>query len=115
MASSVRVVLFVSGRVSVGYKAFVFLFFLMIRRPPRSTRTDTLFPYTTLFRSCSANPQRASQKPGSARAGLQMLFPVQGNATESLRPNLQHPSKRKSHHIGGSEPSSHRAGNPLPR
>src|SRR3546814_13739184 len=26
--------------------------FLMIRRPPRSTRTDTLFPYTTLFRSC---------------------------------------------------------------
>src|SRR3546814_13766380 len=30
---------------------FVFLFFLMIRLPPRSTRTDTLFPYTTLFRS----------------------------------------------------------------
>src|SRR3546814_11730581 len=26
-------------------------FFLIIRRPPRSTRTDTLFPYTTLFRS----------------------------------------------------------------
>src|SRR3546814_13074662 len=26
-------------------------FFLMVRRPPRSTRTDTLFPYTTLFRS----------------------------------------------------------------
>src|SRR3546814_5517575 len=33
-------------------------FFLMIRRPPRSTRTDTLFPYTTLFRSglpCNAH------------------------------------------------------------
>src|SRR3546814_6828233 len=29
-------------------------FFLMIRRPPRSTRTDTLFPYTTLFRSTFA-------------------------------------------------------------
>src|SRR3546814_17812961 len=29
----------------------------MIRRPPRSTRTDTLFPYTTLFRSCE--PRRA--------------------------------------------------------
>src|SRR3546814_375744 len=29
----------------------VCFFFLMIRRPPRSTRTDTLFPYTTLFRS----------------------------------------------------------------
>src|SRR3546814_20715711 len=31
---------------------FLLFFFLMIRRPPRSTRTDTLFPYTTLFRSC---------------------------------------------------------------
>src|SRR3546814_4142902 len=31
-----------------------FFFFLMIRRPPRSTRTDTLFPYTTLFRSLVA-------------------------------------------------------------
>src|SRR3546814_2622396 len=30
---------------------FCFFFFLMLRRPPRSTRTDTLFPYTTLFRS----------------------------------------------------------------
>src|SRR3546814_18372104 len=34
------------------------LFFVMIRRPPRSTRTDTLFPYTTLFRS--AGSRRAS-------------------------------------------------------
>src|SRR3546814_16121336 len=29
----------------------IYFFFLMIRRPPRSTRTDTRFPYTTLFRS----------------------------------------------------------------
>src|SRR3546814_3326687 len=34
----------------------VSFFFLMIRRPPRSTRTDTLFPYTTLFRSASHDP-----------------------------------------------------------
>src|SRR3546814_3677449 len=33
------------------YISYVVFFFLMIRRPPRSTRTDTLFPYTTLFRS----------------------------------------------------------------
>src|SRR3546814_7418900 len=36
------------------YHTYYFLqsfFFLMIRRPPRSTRTDKLFPYTTLFRS----------------------------------------------------------------
>src|SRR3546814_21145046 len=32
-----------------------YFFFLMIRRPPRSTRTDTLFPYTTLFRSTGAD------------------------------------------------------------
>src|SRR3546814_11740004 len=36
---------------------FVLVFLLMIRRPPRSTRTDTLFPYTTLFRSLFAAGQ----------------------------------------------------------
>src|SRR3546814_15448869 len=30
------------------------VFFFILLRPPRSTRTDTLFPYTTLFRSCNA-------------------------------------------------------------
>src|SRR3546814_2616862 len=37
----------------------VLVFFLMIRRPPRSTRTDTLFPYTTLFRSPRCRGVRA--------------------------------------------------------
>src|SRR3546814_15456528 len=37
----------------------LFFFFLMIRRPPRSTRTDTLFPYTTLFRSLLDQPVQA--------------------------------------------------------
>src|SRR3546814_1097119 len=37
--------------VNRGHDVSVTVFFLMIRRPPRSTRTDTLFPYTTLFRS----------------------------------------------------------------
>src|SRR3546814_15037376 len=36
-------------------------FFLRIRRPPRSTRTDTLFPYTTLFRSVLARTREAGQ------------------------------------------------------
>src|SRR3546814_14701219 len=35
----------------LGIRFCLAFFFLMIRRPPRSTRTDTLFPYTTLFRS----------------------------------------------------------------
>src|SRR3546814_18518595 len=37
--------------VYILFVAVLFIFFLMIPRPPRSTRTDTLFPYTTLFRS----------------------------------------------------------------
>src|SRR3546814_4558658 len=53
--------------------------FLMIRRPPRSTRTDTLFPYTTLFRSLpgrhgdrrgrSRDPAGAHDHPRGARRG----------------------------------------------
>src|SRR3546814_7033675 len=53
-------------------------FFLMIRRPPRSTRTDTLFPYTTLFRSVPPRnrrrgrraqgwPERHRQRPAALR------------------------------------------------
>src|SRR3546814_16306338 len=40
----------------------VCFFFLMIRRPPRSTRTDTLFPYTTLFRSGLAGAGVSGQR-----------------------------------------------------
>src|SRR3546814_503954 len=54
---------------------FHFFCFLMIRRPPRSTRTDTLFPYTTLFRSpahralqCGLRHQSARPGPGLGRA-----------------------------------------------
>src|SRR3546814_11745795 len=45
---------------------FLFIFFLMIRRPPRSTRTDTLFPYTTLFRSpmTPARPRVKARRVG---------------------------------------------------
>src|SRR3546814_8878437 len=47
-------------------------FFLMIRRPPRATRTDTLFPYTTLFRSRpealgGSRPDRAQRRPDRPR------------------------------------------------
>src|SRR3546814_1535722 len=43
-----------------------FLVFLMIRRPPRSTRTDTLFPYTTLFRSVIAGIRDRSDPRSAA-------------------------------------------------
>src|SRR3546814_12415870 len=45
----------------------IIFFFLMIRRPPRSTRTDTLFPYTTLFRS----GQRRLRARGGGHRALQ--------------------------------------------
>src|SRR3546814_8572382 len=44
----------------------------MIRRPPRSTRTDTLFPYTTLFRSLQRRPVRA----GDRRYAIERHSPV---------------------------------------
>src|SRR3546814_10008932 len=50
---------------------YIVFFFLMIRRPPRSTRTDTLFPYTTLFRSLCTGDDclvRSRQHPLSQRA-----------------------------------------------
>src|SRR3546814_10407680 len=43
------------------------LFFLMIRPPPRSTRTDTLFPYTTLFRSRLPQPSDLARLHGRDR------------------------------------------------
>src|SRR3546814_20631080 len=45
-------------------------FFLMIRRPPRSTRTDTLFPYTTLFRSDGNVSAGAISGPPSPFSGI---------------------------------------------
>src|SRR3546814_10451547 len=43
----------------------------MIRRPPRSTRTDTLFPYPTLFRSCHRSRRDVSGgEPGSSSTSL---------------------------------------------
>src|SRR3546814_13645951 len=51
----------------------LWFFILMIRLPPRSTRTDTLFPYTTLFRSSSASPPHrlAVGGPGGNRCTAQ--------------------------------------------
>src|SRR3546814_20506458 len=59
--------------MSVFGRSIVYLFFfLMIRRPPRSTRTDTLFPYTTLFRSVSPGPPRQLRAAivGAGMAGI---------------------------------------------
>src|SRR3546814_6792637 len=49
------------------YVLVSFFFFLMIRRPPRSTRTDTLFPYTTLFRSTRSLQDDRQRRDRSGR------------------------------------------------
>src|SRR3546814_9716361 len=54
------------------FSDLIVVFFLMIRRPPRSTRTDTLFPYTTLFRSeCRRYRRYRSGRPKEWPAGRQ--------------------------------------------
>src|SRR3546814_4747530 len=70
------------------YLVLLIIFFLMLRRPPRSTRTDTLFPYTTLFRSKSAarfcpralpstayRPVQSRARPATARSTVDLPEP----------------------------------------
>src|SRR3546814_1910002 len=73
----------------------------MIRRPPRSTRTDTLFPYTTLFRSinpaCSSPPWREifaadakrKQDFAEAQATYQAMVAVYSGRSEEHTSELQ--------------------------
>src|SRR3546814_17675359 len=54
------------------------MLFLMIRRPPRSTRTDTLFPYTTLFRSVLHSKKRKNgASTSSARTEERLFFDLE--------------------------------------
>src|SRR3546814_2727964 len=85
-------------------------FFLMIRRPPRSTRTDTLFPYTTLFRSLAVDQQQRRLDPvdrvdrryrgeiGSHFLPLTAVEAFADVATEivDLTPQVRHPRDRNS-------------------
>src|SRR3546814_9589843 len=72
----------------------------MIRRPPRSTRTDTLFPYTTLFRSGRAPRGFPSLLPGGQadQAGARRPHP-RGADRRIARRELQ-PGRRGEGHLG---------------
>src|SRR3546814_5476221 len=66
----------------------------MIRRPPRSTRTDTLFPYTTLFRSSGSN--YAAQDMGVSRRRAPVVanngyaYVISGRDASSLTTNVKY-------------------------
>src|SRR3546814_6614988 len=99
----------------------------MIRRPPRSTRTDTLFPYTTLFRSSGevlcASASAADVQAAADGGGVRPLFPDRallsrrGCARRSLarrvlptrfRDELRHPGRRlRSDRAGASRSEEH--------
>src|SRR3546814_6837738 len=112
-------------------------FFLMIRRPPRSTRTDTLFPYTTLFRSISwlrmgasrihdAYPRRhlgrvhrkgrgthGAHRPAEchcqtrSRVGGHLVLP--GNAVRDPIPTGTHRASSRAQYGGPEQVHAHRA------
>src|SRR3546814_12439024 len=84
-----------------------YMFFLLIRRPPRSTRTDTLFPYTTLFRSdfaeddaIGAHTQRVLDE--IADRDLALTFEVGGARLQRQPVRLLQPKDRKSTRLNSS-------------
>src|SRR3546814_13920012 len=78
------------------------VFFLMIRRPPRSTRTDTLFPYTTLFRSvptisCPSTLPTAQRGLGLVRATRSVpQMPQRSTRTLTVPRSEEHTSELQS-------------------
>src|SRR3546814_20418886 len=69
----------------------------MIRRPPRSTRTDTLFPYTTLFRSAALpRPERVAEGEHvrvGAHAGVAEQVPGASDGVAGLEDRIRRPGR----------------------
>src|SRR3546814_7833072 len=79
------------------------VFFIMIPRPPRSTRTDTLFPYTTLFRSVSGLPRGG---PGGDRPA------DRGHRGEPAQPAALRAGIRQDRRAAGGSAAAGGAGDP---
>src|SRR3546814_19118827 len=60
------------------------IFFLMILRPPRSTRTDTLFPFTTLFRSLGFPPDK-----DECKSEISLAMIMRGAGLWARKPSLK--------------------------
>src|SRR3546814_18111463 len=97
VCSSLLLILFYSLLFYPSYFAIVYFcfFFLMIRRPPRSTRTDTLFPYTTLFRSMLLWDQRSFQDSIDVLGSAQQSFSSSKNCVVLYR-SEEHTSELQS-------------------
>src|SRR3546814_3116232 len=65
----------------------------MIRRPPRSTRTDTLFPYTTLFRSLPVEAKRSLGIDGQFSAFPALIIGVEDEAAIIMPLEQHHPHR----------------------
>src|SRR3546814_6234587 len=76
----------------------------MIRRPPRSTRTDTLFPYTTLFRSRALSTTKGTFRRGTRdREALHGLGPVQLPRCHKSPAPCPPPPRNNRHYVVRSE------------
>src|SRR3546814_8800852 len=79
----------------------------MIRRPPRSTRTDTLFPYTTLFRSCAARMARQEKGDGGALALHRIDRQLAARLADEAVDLAQAKAGSLAHVLGGEERLQH--------
>src|SRR3712207_8859698 len=83
----------------------MFIFFLMIRRPPRST----LFPYTTLFRSWASSPERSAHRRGHGQVGVDLPRrgrPVHGDEVDAGHALGQQPAAQLRGHLRSEEHTS---------
>src|SRR3546814_12021320 len=97
-----------------------YLFFLMIRRPPRSTRTDTLFPYTTLFRSTGTAFGYQPATVSTSDAQSSRLSPVATSISPTTVSASRTPAKsslassRQRRSVTSTPPRSSDRGSPVP-
>src|SRR3546814_8716674 len=75
-------------------------FFLMTRRPPSSTRTDTLLPYTTLFRSLPPSPAAAPAPVGepAPATAISLYCRISSRASQKLSASNSRPDDRSEEH-----------------
>src|SRR3546814_8774564 len=89
------------GMCCISYSVVLILVFLMTRRPPRATRTDTLFPYTTLFRSGHWDPAAEQpQRPGLL--GVEVLVALTDHppagVEQECHEQVEHPGEAGDQH-----------------